>query len=282
MIRDTTRNPGTEDAPNYRRRRSASFVPAVRWDLEAAERAFEAQRLGQRDGEHRRRGRYDDPLAALPVIPKPVRRSRLRPSLKRFMSGRSSLWAVAKALHDRHSRQRALKARMSQSVIWAGLDQKELVEELNEQSRNSPDLPKSLSVRLRVCRTTLVSLVHELGMRGYRYADIEDVYIFFKAAEKHTRKTKSKVGRGEEGKHDSHRKIILRNIRVAEEDRVTEALANNVSLSSASVVIFVGANHPPGGLPNDEGLGHLYMSTGKVVSGESALALRVLDALSKK
>ena len=33
-------------------------------------------------------------------------------------------------------------------------------------------------------------------MRGYRYADIEDVYIFFKAAEKHAEDKKQSGQRG--------------------------------------------------------------------------------------
>jgi hypothetical protein len=288
MIRDTTRSPGTDEHPTYRRRRSVSRVPASKWNLAAAERAFEAGRRRHAEEQHQEERQQHqqhqqqskstqkrgDPLAALAVMPKPVKPSRLHPSLRRFMSGRSSLWAVAMALHDRHHRRRALKARMAQSCLWAGLDQKELVAELNTQSQNAPDLPEALSVRLRICRTTLVSLVHELGMRGFRYEGIKDVYVFFKSAEKHTR-LKNKNSR-------SGTSLPRRAVVVADEDQITPALVKNVSLSSASVVLFVGANHPPGGVPNSDGLGHLYMSTGKVVSGESALALRVLDALSKK
>ena len=281
MIRDTTRSPGTDEHPTYRRRRSASYVPETKWDLAAAERAFEAG--------SRRRRRGGDPLAALAIIPKPVKSSHRNPSLRRFMSGRSSLWAVAKALHDRHHRRRALKARMAQSCLWAGLDQKELVAELNAQSRNAPDLPKALSVRLRICRTTLVSLVHELGMRGFRYEGIEDVFIFFKSAENNTSKKNTKGKRDSGGKGEEKQARLSRvaspprrEVVVAEEDQMTTNFVKNVSLSSASVVLYVGANHPPGGVPDSAGLGHLYMSTGKVVSGESALALRVLDALSRK
>ena len=180
MIRDTTRNPGTEDAPNYRRRRSASFVPAVRWDLEAAERAFEAQRLGQRDGEHRRRGRYDDPLAALPVIPKPVRRSWLRPSLKRFMSGRSSLGPSPRPCTTGIVGS-GPESSLSQSVIWAGLDQR--AGRRVERTNRTVDLQVAVCED-RVCRTTLYRLFWQHAR--LRYADIEDVYIFFKAAEART------------------------------------------------------------------------------------------------
>ena len=272
MIRDTTRNPsGDNDIPNMRRRRSVSSCPVAKWDLEAAQRAFESQR--QRKG--RKSLRHGDPLAELAVIPKPATRSRLYPSLRKYMAGRSSLYVVAKALHDRHFRRRALQARMAQCKIWVRQDQKELVAELNQQSRDAPDLPEALSVRLRICRTTLVNLVHDLGMRGYRYEGFKDVYIFFKSAEIQKTKSKNKW-------LESSSPPVGQEVEVAPEDRITERLVNNLSLASASVVLYVGANHPPGGLPNENGLGHLYMSTGKVVSGESALALRVLDALSKK
>ena len=133
MIRDTTRSPGTDEHPTYRRRRSVSRVPASKWNLAAAERAFEAGRRRHAEEQHQEERQQHqqhqqqskstqkrgDPLAALAVMPKPVKPSRLHPSLRRFMSGRSSLWAVAMALHDRHHRRRALKARMAQSCLWA-------------------------------------------------------------------------------------------------------------------------------------------------------------------
>lgn len=266
MIRDLTRNPSPDkDFPNYRRRRSTSLCPISTWSIDTANAAFEARRKSTRKNR----------LANIAVIPRPVKRSLLRPSLKRFMSGRSSLWSVAKALHDRHQRQRGLRARLSQSLLWAGLDQKELVAELNEQSRNSPELPKSLSVRLRVCRSALVALMNDMGMRGFRYSDFEDVLIFFKVAEI---SKKRKKGRSKDYRSDRMQVGEIAD----QEEKVTESLVNKVSLSSASVILFVGANKPPGGVPNSDGLGQLYMSTGRVVSGDSALALRVLDSLGKR
>ena len=135
--------------------------------------------------------------------------------------------------------------------------------ELNKQSRNSPDLPKALSVRLRVCRGALIALMNDMGMRGFRFSDFEDVLIFFKAADIHKKRKSSKT-------HN------------LKEEYVSASLVNKVSLSSASVILFVGANKPPGGVPNSDGLGQLYMSTGRVVSGDSALALRVLDSLGRR
>ena len=119
-----------------------------------------------------------DPLAHLPMLRKPVKLRHLRPSLKKFQSGRSSLYSVAYALKQNASAARAVTAHKSQSLLWCHVDQKEVVQQLNEQRRNRPALPEDLSVRIKIDERD--RSLAAARIEGFQYDGIEDVFVFLK------------------------------------------------------------------------------------------------------
>ena len=194
-----------------------------------------------------------DPLAGVPVLPAPTKIKRRKPSLKKFVAGRSSLWSVAAALSRFARQERNVRKRVQQALLWATVDKKELVNELNQLKADNPPLPDDLAVRIRICRTQVAHLMSdpELNFQCFKYKGIDDVYLFLKAPTSKGRKNQTAVS--------------------------LEDMAKKATLRSASVCIWVGA-YSEAGLQQRDGLGSLYMSTGRQMSGQAQLLLRVQAA----
>ena len=141
--------------PRYNRRRSTCLIPpATNGPL--------ANLMGSDPGKLR----YD-PLGGLPVLPKPVKLGHVRPSLKKFHNGKSSLYSVAYALKQNASAARAVTARREQALLWCHVDQKEIVTQLNAQRQNRPALPSDLAVKIRIARCSVAHLLHQ-GFAGFQ------------------------------------------------------------------------------------------------------------------
>ena len=283
--------------PRRVRRRSTCLIPASKFGA-----------IGIAGGDPGRL-KYD-PLAGLPVLRKPVKLRHLRPSLKRFQSGKSSLYSVAYALKQNASAARAVVAHKQQSLLWCAIDQKEMNNQLNEQRRNRPALPEDLSVKIRIARTGIAQLMRQ-GFDGFQYDGIENVFVFLKVkkfgeeekedAEAEGNNDMENVDRNAAGKSRHRRrpatasatrvkrKGILGNIKTSRTSRrftrkgaededahlaELQSKINRSNLRNSTVVIWVGA-HDVAGFPQRSGLGTAYMSTGREVSGTAALLMRV-------
>ena len=125
-------------------------------------------------------------------------------------------------------------------------DKKELLDEKNESRTNDVPLPDSLCVHLKICRTQVAHLLDE-EYETFRYADLPHVFIFFKTSSKHKNA-----------------------------DMPLEVRASKKStLRNATVVLWVGGHDVAAGMKTGSGLGSLYLSTGKEMSGRAQLLLRV-------
>eukprot|EP00946_MAST-07B_sp_MAST-7B-sp1_P004849 g4849.t1 len=278
----------TTAGPRRVRRRSTCFIPPSKFG--GAVGAGDPGRLRH------------DPLAHLPMLRKPVKLRHLRPSLKKFQSGRSSLYSVAYALKQNASAARAVTAHKSQSLLWCHVDQKEVVQQLNEQRRNRPALPEDLSVRIKIARTGIAHLLRQ-GFEGFQYDGIEDVFVFLKVkkfGEEDDEENEELNARSRTKRRPTtasatrvRRKGVLGSIKTSrtsrrftrgrrgvsgdeEEERIAEleAKINRSNLRNSTVVIWVGA-HNVAGFPQRSGLGTAFMSTGREVSGTAALLMRV-------
>ena len=192
-----------------------------------------------------------DQLSSIPIVAMPTRRSHLRPSLVKFQSGKSSLYSVAAALTRMHTARRGIAASLKQTHLLSQSDMKEHMHEMNELSNSSPALPKSLAVRLRCCRASVCCIIDQ-GFIPFKYRDFPSCFLFLKIDEQSSQST------------DSKEKFDL--------------LISRATLNSCTVAIFVGAWSLGGKLPMRQGLGTLYLSNGRVISGDSALAMRVAQS----
>jgi hypothetical protein len=190
-----------------------------------------------------------DRLTNIPIIPRPTKRSHLMPSLSKFMKGKSSLYSIAAALTRKHTEKRNLARKHTESLLFTQSDIKERVEERNEAWANQPTLPRSLSVRLKVCRSSVAAIIDD-GFTPFMYSDFPACILFIKI--KHTRTVMTA---------ESFQKIVTK-----------------ATLNGCTVAIFVGAWRLGGSVPMRNGLGMLYLSNGNVVSGDAALALRIMQS----
>ena len=182
----------------------------------------------------------------LKIIPRPTKMKHLRPSLTKFLSGKSSLYSVAAALTRVHATEVAHQNVKQQCVLWSRDDIKLHRESKNNHFHNDPpDLPPSLSVKLNCCRSSIVYLIGQ-GFCPFYYSDFPTVLLFFKMQDT---------------------EAVISEVKFLH-------LVRRASLNNATVCIFVGANNLST-LPLRKGLGTLYFSNGNVISGEAALAMRV-------
>lgn len=254
-----------------------------------------------------------DPLGGLPIFPKPVKLRHLRPSLKKFQEGRSSLYSVAYAIRENAKAARDVVARKSQSLLWSQVDAKEMRDQLNRTRQNRPPLPVDLSVRIKIARTAIANLL-KMGFEGFQFVGIEDVFIFLKAKrleeegkndDKEAVKLKYKLKRRPSTATRIKRKGMLGRISTSrssrhfssqnspkrpvgssfqdnngddENERLAElqARVERSNLRNNTVVIWVGS-HKVAGFSQRSGLGTAYMSTGKEISGTAALLMRVAE-----
>ena len=191
-----------------------------------------------------------DRLTNIPIIPKPTRRSHILPTLKKFMNGKSSLYSVAAALTNMHHEQRGISSSISQCKMWTQSDGKEHLQKINESHRNAPALPKSLSVRLKVSRSSACNIIDQ-GFLPFKYKDFEEVFLFIK----------------------------IKDMKDIDSIEKFHYLIHRATLNSCTVAIFVGAWKLGGNLPMRAGLGKLYLSNGRVINGEAALAMRVASII---
>lgn len=199
---------------------------------------------------HAPRPALKDHLKNIRIVPRPTKSKLLRPSLSKFLKGKSSLYSVAAALTRVHDGVKAKNDRIQQCHIWGREDIKEYRQARNAHYRNDPpDLPPALGVKLSCCRSSVALLV-EKGFIPFYYSDFPTVFFFFKMQHK-TNTTLS--------------------------DEKFNYLVAKASLNSATVAVFVGANNTST-LPKRKGLGTLYFSNGNVISGDAALAMRVKNS----
>ena len=268
------RDPNAQAMPIYAKRRTFSLVPSNTYgnfDLTAPQL-------------------WRDPLLDCPVLPKPTRRRFLFPSLNKFMKGRSSLYSVARAVSNLHQEKRGLTRRLGQALLWARLDQKELVAQQNQLYADSPALPPALSVKLKMSRASIAKLLDDRFV-GFRYRDIKDVYMFFRVEKSADESSDEEEDKDDEGgvavgarrqlqqqqqqqPKQKRRRKKPRIRRVSLTVPELQSLVDKCSLRSGTVVLWVGS-YAMSGLPMMKGLGTVYLSTGKVISGEAALAMRV-------
>ena len=190
--------------------------------------------------------RYDRLRDCL-ILPRPTDRKSRLPSLEKFLAGRSSLWSLANAVSRLEKAKRNISDKENQSFsgAWFMNDKKQLLHEKNESRRNEVPLPDSLCVHLKICRKQIVHLLDE-EYETFRYDDLPHVFIFFKTSSKQ------------------------KNAAMPLEVRAARATLNN-----ATVILFVGGHDIGAGIKAGSGLGSLYLSTGKEMSGRAQLLLRV-------
>jgi len=229
--------PGTPKSSTkkvIKNRRSTSLIPRRRPDLNPPTPALK------------------DHLKNIRIVPRPTKSKLLRPSLSKFLKGKSSLYSVAAALTRVHDGLKAKNDRIQQCHIWGREDIKDYRQTRNAHYRNDPpDLPRSLGTKLFCCRSS-VSLLIEKGFIPFYYTDFPTVFFFFKMQEKNT-------------------------TTLTLTDEKFNYLVAKASLNSATVAVFVGANNTST-LPKRKGLGTLYFSNGNVISGDAALAMRVKNS----
>ena len=228
-------SPGKDHGGGGKRRRSLSAIPPNRHGKINITSPYVVQ----------------DRLSKIPILPRPTKRSHLIPDLKKFMKGKSSLYSVAAALTRKHIEKRILESGREQCLLFSQSDMKEHVAERNLQNMEQPTLPKSLSVRLKVCRSSVAALIDD-GFTPFKYSDFPSCILFIKI------------------KHDGTRIFSLESF---------QRLVSKATLNGCTVAIFVGAWRLGGSLPMRNGLGMLYLSNGNNISGDAALALRVMQSL---
>jgi hypothetical protein len=194
----------------------------------------------------------NDGLRHIRIVPRPTKTKYLRPTLSKFLKGKSSLYSVAAALTRVHQNIHAKNARIKQCLFW-GMDDKKLYkDERNAHYKiGPPDLPKSLGVKLNCCRAAVAGLI-DLGFIPFSYSDYPKVFLFMKMQDNH---------RALDTEHFNH-------------------LVKYATLNSATVAVFVGCDNTST-LPERKGLGTLYFSNGNIVSGDAALAMRVARSVGE-
>ena len=170
---------------------------------------------------------------------------------QRFLQGHSSLWSVVKAISKLEQHQRDVNARLSQTFDggWFSKDQKDHVKQQNKENALQAALPKQLCVHLRICRTQVVALLDD-RFDAVRFADMPHIFIFFKTSTPAT--TTMPI----------------------------ETRTSKVTLQNSTVLIWVGG-HAMQGITQNGGLGTLYTSNGRDVSGRAQLLLRVANRQKK-
>ena len=147
-------------------------------------------------------------------------------------------------------------------------------------------LPPALSVKLKMSRASIAKLLDDRFV-GFRYRDIQDVFMFFRVEKSggddgsDSDSSSDEDDEDEDEHQEGHQQVFLRRTRKKPKVRRVsltvpelQSLVDKYSLRSGTVALWVGS-YAVSGLPMTQGLGTVYLSSGKVISGDAALATRV-------